>query len=1128
MKHLVHFFSFFCMCMLVLWGCEKDTPPISQSRTVSAGITEITDSSAVCTLSIEPLEAVLKAGVIYAVDSLLQTNKSDVSTTDVSVYPLTLQLTGLQGGTTYYYKAYATDKSDSYVYGKVETFTTPASPALNVSLTQIEAGQAGGEYTFSIAGNLPWTIRSDQDWCTVQPASGTGDGEIAVSIKANATANSRTATLTVSGGSFSKEVTVQQANASPFIELSSSMIEAGVSGGTYKFNITGNQAWSITSSQTWCTVDAKSGSGNKEITVTVAANATQESRTGILTITAGSLTRQLTIQQKETASALDLSIPSIEAQVGGGTYTFNISSNQSWTIASNQTWCAVQPASGSGNKEISVAIPANTAATSRSAVLTVTAGSVSKQITVQQKGAASADLEVSVSLIEAEAAAGTYKFTAYSNQSWTIASSQTWCSVQPSSGSGNKEVSVSLGANSTSATRTAVLTLTAGDVSRQVIVQQKVASSTPTLEASVSLIEAEAAAGAYKFTVSSNQAWTLASSQTWCSVQPASGSGNKEISVSVAANSTTAARTAVLTLTAGDVSRQVTVQQKAPVATPTLEASVSLIEAAATAGTHKFTVISNQAWTLASSQTWCTVQPTSGSDNKEISVSVTANTSATSRTAILTLTAGNLSKQITVQQKEVTFTLDVSTASLEAEAEADSYSFNITSSAAWAIASDQTWCTVLPASGTGNQTIVVTVAANTSATARTATLTVTAGNLTKQVSIQQKAATIVDDNVFRNGVTPADAFGGGIGSRNNPYLISGGRQLKKLVDDVASGQSYANVYFKLTTDIEVTATDWAPIGYSDHYSYDRKPFSGFFDGDNYTIRGQLLASYYKTFGFFGLIFNGSVSNLNIAARTGNAYSGDSHTGAIAGRTESSEIKNCHVSGNVSDLISGNSFLGGIVGFIQQSNVSDCTVSGTVRGGENIGGIAGYAEGSMETAYKISNCTVSGRVEHSSENTFFLLVGGILGRSVYLMEINNCTVSESASIAVTTPSYCYVGGIVGSAYYRLHITGSTNHAGINAKSNTGRVGGISGDMEVECNMHTCLNTGNINTTFADMNDSSIGGLAGILSHNSFSYSCSTNSGLANGQAVNRLGSIGPSSGGEPISGDEPCPYGHTPR
>ena len=85
---------------------------------------------------------------------------------------------------------------------------------------------------------------------------------------------------------------------------------------------------------------------------------------------------------------------------------------------------------------------------------------------------------------------------------------------------------------------------------------------------------------------------------------------------------------------------------------------------------------------------------------------------------------------------KTTATLTVAPASLNLTATASTGSATVSASGSWTVSSDSNWLTVSPLSGSGNATLTFAAAANTSV-ARTATVSVQSGALSKQVSITQ-------------------------------------------------------------------------------------------------------------------------------------------------------------------------------------------------------------------------------------------------------------------------------------------------------------------------------------------------------------------------------------------------------
>ena len=91
--------------------------------------------------------------------------------------------------------------------------------------------------------------------------------------------------------------------------------------------------------------------------------------------------------------------------------------------------------------------------------------------------------------------------------------------------------------------------------------------------------------------------------------------------------------------------------------------------------------------------------------------------------------------------------LEVSQESLELTATEAEASFDVTSNVAWTATADQDWVSLDPASGDASKnavTVTVTAENNTANEARTATVTVKAGDLTKTVALTQAAAEAED------------------------------------------------------------------------------------------------------------------------------------------------------------------------------------------------------------------------------------------------------------------------------------------------------------------------------------------------------------------------------------------------
>jgi len=120
-----------------------------------------------------------------------------------------------------------------------------------------------------------------------------------------------------------------------------------------------------------------------------------------------------------------------------GTTTFNISSNSDWIITSDQPSWSFIPSSGNGDQIITVTYPANTIFTQRIANITTTVTGLDPVIVTITQDALIHTLSVSPTSTTVSGFTGTTNFNILSNSNWSASCDQVWCSLNPSSSSGN-------------------------------------------------------------------------------------------------------------------------------------------------------------------------------------------------------------------------------------------------------------------------------------------------------------------------------------------------------------------------------------------------------------------------------------------------------------------------------------------------------------------------------------------------------------------------------------------------------------------------------------------------------------------------------------------------------------------
>ena len=145
-----------------------------------------------------------------------------------------------------------------------------------------------------------------------------------------------------------------------------------------------------------------------------------------------------TLEFKEAEPELTVNSSSMTFVAGGAEKTFSFNTNKNWTITSDQTWLTLSETSGVASKEdisITATCAENTAYTSRTANITISAGGLTRTIKVTQEAAKKVvSLAVSTDNISISGQGGTASFTVTCNDNWTITNIPDWLRLSQTSG----------------------------------------------------------------------------------------------------------------------------------------------------------------------------------------------------------------------------------------------------------------------------------------------------------------------------------------------------------------------------------------------------------------------------------------------------------------------------------------------------------------------------------------------------------------------------------------------------------------------------------------------------------------------------------------------------------------------
>lgn len=223
-------------------------------------------------------------------------------------------------------------------------------------------------------------------------------------------------------------------------------------------------------------------------------------------------------------------------------------------------------------------------------------------------------------------------------------------------------------------------------------------------------------------------------------------------------------------------------------------------------------------------------------------------------------------------------------------------------------------------------------------------------------------------------------YGGGAGTRENPYLISYYDQLLRLADKGASG------YFKQTADITFPANiSRKPIDTKRiSRGYENKNYDFFvYDGQNFVIKnltgngglfGNIAGATIKNVVVNGAdIGVGSYANVGVICDNVISYSFKSADGSADYATGNTRIEHCSVY-NAKIRAENAPNVGGICG--NGGIITDCFVSElTVNGGKNAGGIVG-------NAYSVTGSLVNGFNANGTSNSAGGIAGTAYGAEIY--------------------------------------------------------------------------------------------------------------------------------------------------
>jgi len=638
---------------------------------------------------------------------------------------ITLYATSGNGDTTISYDIAentlnATRTGEININGSSHIVTQIGVPCESLGITpdNYSAGYtAESGVTFSIdmsAEDCSWSATTDADWITLGATSGTGDATITYDISENTSSEGRTGEISIGG--FTHTVS-QNALLCEVIGISPKNRSKPSSGGTSSFGVSmSNQGctWIATESESWITLDVSSGTGDGYVEYTVDSNSSETQRIGEISI--GGFTHTIT-QSGSTCEVLllDPSFDTIDSDGGTLGITIDMSDDAcSWGATTDEAWITLGVTSGTGDDRLEYFVSENTTIVDRYGEIYVNSDTNGLTHGITQFGAICSIISIDPISYNASSSGSTNSFgVSMSNQgcTWIATESESWITLDVSSGTGDGYVEYTVDSNPLSVDRAGEIVV--GEFSHTIVqngVTCQIVDTTPS--GYTAGYTGESGLTVFINMISNECAWTATTDEDWINIHTTSGIGDATINYDIAANPVdSGSRVGEIEING----LTFTVNQTGHVC-ETLSINPSTNSITRSGGTGSFVVDMSDddcGWIATTEESWISINPASGNGDSTITYTITKNP-VDSGDRVGEISIGGLTHTIT-QSGHTCETLSISSSANSFNQSGGTGSFDIDMNEGdcpWSSTTNVDWIKIDLSNGTGDATITYTVQEN--------------------------------------------------------------------------------------------------------------------------------------------------------------------------------------------------------------------------------------------------------------------------------------------------------------------------------------------------------------------------------------------------------------------------------
>lgn len=404
----------------------------------------------------------------------------------------------------------------------------------------------------------------------------------------------------------------------------------------------------------WLAAERPGGAaGAVELPVIVSENQTFRPRSAILKLKAMEKEYPVKITQKgRTDYQVSVSVTSQVISDSGASFSVSVASNADWSLSGVPNWITVSPDKGSGQGIIEVTCEANPLSESRKATLRITAGNASAELEIVQEARKNREvLYLDQTNQRVDGRPGGIVLNVVSNAGWKVSGATEWLTVHPTSGSGNKQVSLVYGENSGLEARSvALMFVTESGAGESFTLVQDGMAPESVLGLSHLVSYASYREGELDVSVTALVPWSVTALPDWVTVTPMSGETGRVVKVAYTGNQYPFARSGTIVFSGGGQVRELQIHQG-------YHADLSLVLGQTRvllngrAGAFSIQVSANARWRISGIPEWIRLEVESGDSDAVIPGTFLTNTTGKSRSAVLVFQAGYLIRTLTLWQK---------------------------------------------------------------------------------------------------------------------------------------------------------------------------------------------------------------------------------------------------------------------------------------------------------------------------------------------------------------------------------------------------------------------------------------------------------------------------------------------